>query len=267
MEGTLTQHDNVPSQHVAPRHVTIWLPPGYEDGSRRYPILYMHDGQNLFDTATAYGGETWGVAETMTQLIAAGTVPPTIVVGVWNTENRWQEYMPQRPLTTLANPSMLAKLKHKFTGPLLADAYLRFLVTELKPFIDHTYRTQPQRAATTIMGSSMGGLISLYALCEYPDIFSGAGCVSTHWPAGDGIVVDTLAAALPAPGRHKLYFDYGTITLDAEYEPYQQRVDAIMTAAGWRNGQDWITRKFEGAAHNEISWRARVHIPLAFLLG
>jgi predicted alpha/beta superfamily hydrolase len=113
----------------------------------------------------------------------------------------------------------------------------------------------------------MGALISLYALTEYPDVFGGAGCVSIHWPLGDGLMVDYLARKLPPAGSHRLYFDYGTATLDAGYEPYQRRVDALLGAARWRQGTDFLTVRAEGAPHNERAWRARVAVPLAFLLG
>ena len=112
----------------------------------------------------------------------------------------------------------------------------------------------------------MGGLISAYAICEYPEVFGGAGCVSIHWPLGDGLIVDWFARHLPKPGSHRLYFDFGTETLDAAYEPYQRRVDAIMRAAGYTEGRDWLTLKFAGAAHSEKSWRERVDLSLAFLL-
>lgn len=257
-----------PSDHVIPRQVDVWLPPGYEtEADGRYPVLYMHDGQNLFDPATSTLQIDWGIDEALARLIAAGAVPPTIVVGVWCTARRVREYLPQRPFATPIGQQKLQELPADFQGELLADAYLRFLVGELKPFIDAHYRTRPEREATTIMGSSMGGLISLYALCEYPDVYAGAGCVSTHWPVGDGLVVDALAGMLPPPGRHKFYFDFGTETLDALYEPYQLRADAIMAAAGYTPGVDWLTRKFPGAAHDEAAWRARVDIPLTFLLG
>ena len=112
----------------------------------------------------------------------------------------------------------------------------------------------------------MGGLISIYAICEYPDRFAGAGCMSTHWPAAGGIVVDYLANALPEARGHRLYFDYGTATVDALYEPYQEEVDQILIAKGYRQGEDWVTLKFDGAEHGERAWRERVHIPLEFLL-
>jgi predicted alpha/beta superfamily hydrolase len=153
---------------------------------------------------------------------------------------RWPEYLPQRPFTTPAGQQQLVQIRAEFQekfGTAVAaphsDNYLRFLVQELKPFIDATYRTRPEREATFIMGSSMGGLISLYALCEYPDVFAGAGCVSTHWPAVNGVILPYLQERLPAPGRHKLYFDYGTETLDAEYEPYQLEVDALLRQHGY----------------------------------
>jgi enterochelin esterase-like enzyme len=117
------------------------------------------------------------------------------------------------------------------------------------------------------MGSSMGGLVSLYAVCQYPELFGGAGCLSTHWPAVGAVIDGYLTTALPSPGRHRFYFDYGTATLDSLYEPYQQRVDAVLATRGYTSGRDWITRRFEGAEHNEAAWRERLHIPLRFLLG
>ena len=117
------------------------------------------------------------------------------------------------------------------------------------------------------MGSSMGALISLYAVTEYPDVFGAAGCVSVHWPIGDGLVADHLARHLPPRGTHRFYFDHGTVTLDAGYATYQRRVDAMLRAAGWREGRDFMTYVDAGAAHDERAWRARVDVPLEFLLG
>ncbi|MBN1488207.1 MAG: alpha/beta hydrolase [Anaerolineae bacterium] len=265
---TLVRHADFQSEFVTLRHVDVWLPPGYVNNKHaRYPVLYMHDGQNLFDPTISYGGVDWGIDEALIRLIEEKRVPEIIVVGMWNTDRRWREYMPQKPLDTPAAAIIKAQFIQEQGGDLFADRYLRFIVEEVKPFIDATYKTLPQQEKTFVMGSSMGGLISLYALCEYPHVFAGAGCISTHWPAGDGIVVDYLAEMLPKPGAHKLYFDYGTETLDAQYEGYQQRVDAILREVGYREGSNWITRKFVGAEHSERSWRTRVHIPLEFLLG
>ncbi len=266
--GQLLRYTAFPSENIKPRPVDIWLPPGYDDDSgARYPVIYMHDGQNLFEPGLAFAGVDWGIDEAIVRLMDAGTTEGAIVVAPWNSARRRSEYMPQKPL---AMPAMREQARHfaAENGALpFSDLYLRFLVEELKPFVDATYRTRPGRDTTCVMGSSMGGLISLYALCEVPKVFGAAACVSTHWPIGDEPLVDWFGAALPAPGRHRIYFDYGTETLDAQYEPYQARMDERMATAGYRRGVDWETRTFEGAEHSEVSWRARAEIPLAFLLG
>lgn len=268
MSGYFHTYDTFKSDYVHPRHIDVWLPPGYKaDDSGRFPVLYMHDGQNLFDPATAHGGETWEIDAAIERLANAGTIPPVIVVGIWNTPLRWPEYTIPAPFAAAENSAQLqAAFEAERGSPPIGDAYLRFIVEEVKPFIDAHYRTRPDRAHTFVMGSSMGGLISLAALCTYPDIFGGAGCLSTHWIAEQGILVDYLPQMLPQPGAHRLYFDHGTVTPDAQYPPYQARVDAMMRAAGYTEGKDWITRVFEGAEHSEPAWRARVHIPLTFLL-
>lgn len=266
--GRLLRYDAFASLKVAPRNIDVWLPPGYDrDPARRYPVLYMHDGQNLFDPASSYGGIDWGIDETMTRLVAGGRVRPAIVVGIWNTPARFSEYMPQQAITGPTVAAGVDGIAPIAAGDLHADLYLHFMVEELKPFIDDHYRTLPGSGDTFVMGSSMGGLISLYALAEYPRVFGGAGAVSTHWPAGDGAMVDWFAAHLPDPGAHRLYFDHGTATLDAAYAPYQSRMDAALRAAGYEEGRNWTTRRFEGAAHDERAWRARVEVPLQFLLG
>ncbi len=261
------RHDPFLSQYVQSRPVDVWLPPAYDESEARYPVIYMHDGQNLFDPTTSYSGVDWGIDEALTGLIDGGVIASAIVVGVWNTgENRWREYMPEKFVRRSLKQRLRALFFTRLRGVPYSDAYLKFLVGEVKPFVDSLYRTLPDRANTFVMGSSMGGLISLYAVEEYPDVFGGAGCVSTHWPAGGDDLVDALAAALPPPGAHRLYFDYGTETTDAEYEPYQQRMDHYLELAGYTRGADWLTEKFPGAAHSEAAWRERVEIPLRFLL-
>ena len=264
--GVVKRHENFSSKFVNSRNIDIWLPAGYDENkSKRYPVLYMHDGQMLFDATTTWNQQEWGIDETMTRLISGGSIREAIVVGVWNTPQRFVEYMPQKAVTE-------ATVRPLKDGPvfrreqIISDNYLKFLVYELKPFVDATYRTLRRRNATFIMGSSMGGLISAYAMSEYPNIFGGAGCVSTHWPAGDGIVIDYLKKHLPDARTHKFYFDYGTETLDADYEPYQLKMDAVMRKAGYKEGKNWLTKKYVGAAHTETAWSQRVEVPLTFLL-
>lgn len=262
----LERYADFESAHVAPRHIDVWLPPGYARGEERYPVIYMHDGQNLFDPEMAFIGVDWAIDRAMTALIDQGLTRGAIIVGIWNTELRRREYMPEQPLNTPADAAILAGISQFIAGPPLSDAYLRLLVEEVKPLIDAGYRTLTGRDHTFVMGSSMGGLISLYALCQYPQIFGAAACVSTHWPAGGIHLVEAMAAALPPPGEHRLYFDFGTATVDASYEPYQRHMDRLLESAGYLQGRDCLTRKFPGAEHSERAWRERAAIPLGFLL-
>jgi predicted alpha/beta superfamily hydrolase len=264
--GTLLRYESFPSRLVASRKVDVWLPPGYDrDTARRFPVLYAHDGQNLFEPATSFGGGEWGLDETLTRLVAEGRVRPAIVVGVWNTSKRYQEYMPQKAVPG-GRIDGLDGLPVIARGEILSDAYLRFLVTELKPFVDSRYRTRPDRDGTLVMGSSMGGLVSAYAISEYPQVFGAAACLSTHWPAGDGVAIDYLEGHLPDPRTHRIYFDRGTRTLDALYGPFQDRMDEVMRRSGWTPDGNWVTRTFEGADHSEASWSQRAEVPLVFLL-
>ena len=242
----------------------------------------MHDGQNLFDKATAGYGMEWEVDEHLDRLIRAKQVRPTIVVGIWNTPKRLQEYVPAKAFAHLP-PTYMDRVRGLYGGDPLSDGYLKFIVRELKPRIDRQFRVKTDRSNTVIMGSSMGALISLYAIDEYPKVFGGAGMMSTHWPLflpveGQKEISDAeyeavssafdryLAPALPSPATHKLYFDHGTETLDAIYARYQKRVDAVVARRGYRQGRNWISRNFPGQKHNEISWASRVDVPLRFLL-
>jgi predicted alpha/beta superfamily hydrolase len=266
--------ENVQSEYVDERNVDIWLPPSYfVEEVKKYPVLYMHDGQNLFDTTVAYGGVTWGVADWVKKMSVQNKIPEVIVVGIWNTPKRYLEYMPNKPFSMMDTTLQKALIAEYGATP-LGDQYLKFIVNELKPMIDSTYRTLPDQKNTFIMGSSMGGLISSYAITEYPDIFRGAGCLSTHflgsWKNGGHKFSDGFARYfsenLPSPKNHKYYFDYGTGNLDNLYEPHQLKIDSVMEKAGYLKGQNWVTFKFEGAGHNEAAWQERLHIPLNFLL-
>lgn len=262
----LIRHENFTGTRMAPRHLDVLLPPGYGEGDGRYPVLYMHDGQNVFRDEDAGYGVCWGVGQALEGVVASGEAPPAIVVGIWNNGlMRYPEYRPAKPFLALSDRARQV-VTAGLGGMPVSDDYLAFIVNEVKPFIDATYRTRPGRDHTTIMGSSMGGLISLYAICEYPEVFGGAGCVSTHWPAVEGVIAPYLVETLPDPATHRLYFDHGTDTLDALYQPTQAMVDAVVMGAGYCRDVNWVTRKFPGTAHDERSWAQRVWIPLRFLL-
>lgn len=149
----------------------------------------------------------------------------------------------------------------------MAGTYLKLIVEEIKPLIDGDFRTLPERQNTFIIGSSMGGLISLYALMEYPMVFGGAGCFSTHWPILGQFIAPYLRKYLPEAGAHKLYFDYGTGGNDAQYAPYQAEIDDILREKGYTPLTDWMTQVAPGAIHHEKAWRSRIHLALRFFLG
>ena len=136
---------------------------------------------------------------------------------------------------------------------------------DLKPFIDTRFKTKKGRESTFIAGSSMGGLLSAYAICEYPEVFGGAACFSTHWPPLEGVFLEYLKSNLPDPATHKIYFDHGTEGLDGEYEAFQMIADSAMKARGYEHSENWITMKFEGAGHIEKEWHSRFHIPMELL--
>jgi predicted alpha/beta superfamily hydrolase len=264
--GYLIRYESFGSDFIEPRNLDVWLPPGYTgDPEVRFPVIYMHDGQNLFDPGISYIGVDWGVDEAVNRL-SEENGSGAIIVGIWNNEHRWRDYMPQEPLETSQGWAVRKRMIERVGEPPASDRYLRFLVEEVKPLIDATYCTMSDRAHTFTMGSSLGGLISLYALVRYPQVFGGAGCVSTAWSVGGKMLVDYFGAVLPWAGKHRLYFDYGTEGLDAGYESLQLRMDARMAARGFTRGQDWLTEKFPGAEHSERAWRARVDVPLRFLL-
>jgi enterochelin esterase-like enzyme len=290
--GHIERIESMPSDHVLPRHVDVWLPEGY-DPSKSYPVIYMHDGQMLFDSSITWNRQAWLVHEVVQRMTDEGIVDPCIVVGVHNAGVlRTYEYFPGKPFTRLPAEfremmvhHMPEEVKEIIAGlkgddspqtleKPLSDDYLRFLVHELKPLIDSRYSTKTGPEHTIVMGASMGGLISWYALCEYPEVFGGAGCLSTHWPAASETPDDPVPQAfyaylrehLPLPGRHRFYFDYGTATIDSLYEPYQVQADIVMREAGYGEF-NWLTCRFEGDPHNEIAWNGRLHIPLEFLMG
>jgi enterochelin esterase-like enzyme len=278
--GKVIRLNKLSSAFITSRNVDIWLPNHYSN-EKSYAVIYMHDGQMLFDGNETWNKQEWGVDEAATALMEEGRTRDFIVVGIWNIpESRHADYFPQKPLESLSATALEyikeAQVKRGGTTNEFksnADAYLKFIVTELKPLIDKTFNTKTDAQNTFMAGSSMGGLISIYALCEYPEIFGGVACMSTHWPGIFAMEKNPIPQAfynylknnLPSPETHKIYFDHGTATLDAMYPPLQAEVDVIMKDKGF-DEDSWLTLKFEGADHSENAWRERLHLPLTFLL-
>ncbi len=276
--GTLLRITDFPSEYIPPRKVDIWLPANYSE-EKKYAVLYMHDGQMLFDGNITWNNQEWMVDEISTNLMNDSITKEFIVVAPYNINDlRHSEYFPQKPFESLperAQDSLFEMAKNdnfKF-DTLNSDNYLKFLVKELKQYIDDNYSVYTNRENTFIAGSSMGGLISMYAICEYPKVFGGAACLSTHWPGAHPSDNDLIPDAffsymekeIPSPRNHKLYFDYGTETLDKFYPKYANKVNKIFKDKGY-DKSNFRNLKFEGADHSEVSWQKRLDIPLTFLL-
>ena len=278
--GKIIEYKNFKSEIIGERTVRIWLPENYNP-KVKHQVLYANDGQMLWDENITWNKQEWKLDENLGKLIREKKIKPTIVVAIDNADkNRHSEYFPQKPFESLSQKkqdSLYNLFRNKdqslFKGKIYSDEYLKFLVKELKPFVDKNYSTYTDAPHTFMMGSSMGGLISMYAICEYPEVFGGAICMSTHWPgifASENNPIplafrNYLKANLPNPKTHKIYFDFGTETLDKLYEPYQIKVDEIMKAKKFGK-KNWQTLKFEGEDHSEKSWAKRLSIPLAFML-
>jgi enterochelin esterase-like enzyme len=282
VSGKIERMENFKSNYVTERNIDVWLPENYSS-SKKYNVLYMHDGQMLYDPEMAWNKQAWNVDDVLTKLVTENKIQDVIVVGIWNGGiTRHIDYFPQKAFESLTQSQQDSIYKaNRSNGQSVfnnqkvnSDNYLKFIVKELKPIIDKKYSVYTDVKHTFIAGSSMGGLISMYAICEYPKVFGGAACLSTHWPGIFAVENNPIPNAffeylkkhLPNPKNHKIYFDYGTATLDAMYEPFQLKVDEIMKAKGF-TFQNWSTQKFEGEEHSEKSWNKRLHIPIEFLLG
>lgn len=270
-QGRFVDLGALQSKYIAPTKVVIWLPPGYDASEQKYGVVYMHDGQNLFDPKRSNFNKVWAADKSAMRLIEAKAVKPFIIVGIDQPgEDRGRQYFP-RVMADLLSPAVRDKLASQGNGkPIISDQYLKFIVDELKPKIDREYRTLRDRKHTAIAGSSMGGLISLYAITKYPKVFGTAGAVSTHLPLGNPNWTpeerDDIFAAwqtyvkqeLGKPKDRRIWFDHGTETLDAFYQPYQENLDAALLANGWKKGVDFSSKVYAGTPHEENAWAARM---------
>lgn len=276
--GKLYRLDSLPSKYITPRPVDVWLPENYSK-EKQYAVLYMHDGQMLFDSSSTWNKQEWKVDEWASKLMHEEKLKHFIVVAIHNIpKERWQDLFPQKAFQYLSDEDkiLINKQKNniKQNSELNGDNYLKFLVEELMPIVHSEFSTHKNKDNTFVMGSSMGGLMSMYAICEYPQVFGGAACLSTHWPGAQPIENNPLPRAifkymenkLPKPLNHKIYFDYGTETLDAHYPKYAPTVTQILVHKGYSD-INYKNLKFEGTDHSENSWNKRLDISLTFLLG
>jgi enterochelin esterase-like enzyme len=250
--GDLRVHRKLQSSILGnERNLIVYLPPGYEHTERRYPVLYLHDGQNLFDESTSYAGVEWQLDEAAQRLISDGRIEPLIIVGIYNTPDRSAEFTPPP------------------TGR--ADEYARFIVEEVKPFVDRLYRTRSDRDGTGIGGSSMGGLPTLYAAKAHPDVFSKVALLTPFLRVDGEPVAATLNVQSGWLKGMRVWLDMGPSP--AKYYPGEDPVGdaralvAMFESAGLVSGVDYRFVEVTNGEHNEASWQTRVPDVLMFLYG
>lgn len=239
------------------RTILVYLPPGYEKNvNERYPVLYMHDGNNVFDVVGSANNMEWTADETAERLIQEKAIQKLIIVAIYNTENRFKEYTP---------------FVDKNYGGGDGDKYLAFIVDTVKPFIDKTYRTQADRGHTSICGSSLGGLISLYALQKYPDVFGSAGVVSPALWWSERQMLKILPADYKRPIR--IWVDIGTGEGKTDGTPGRvvravedaRALVKLLEEKKLKRGEEFAYLEVENGSHNERAWASRFDQVLKYL--
>lgn len=268
-QGSIEVVSDFQSDFVENRPVEFWLPPNY-DPKNKYDVLIMHDGQNLFDANKTWNKQEWKLDEWASKLILENELSSFIIIGIHNSgKNRWNDYFPEKAYDFVKD----AKYLNDNKPALYADLYLKYIVDELIPFVKSKYLKSSDDFRIVIGGSSMGGLISMYAAFEYPEIFDGAICMSTHWPGA--FVIDNnplpdaifkyMSQNIPKSKAKTFYFDYGDQGLDKNYPQYSKRVDSVFINNGYSEN-NFKNLYFKNTSHNEDSWSKRVDIPLKFTL-
>jgi len=244
VRGTIKYYHNFDDPGLKyTRDVKVWLPPSYyRSPNKRYPVLYAHDGQNIFSPNTIYSGE-WRMDEMADSLMRIGKIEEFIIVGIDNTKDRWVEY----------------------SGTPEGMAYINFIIHNLKPFIDAHYRTKPDRNNTAAIGSSMGGLISFYMIWLHPEVFGKAACLSSGFAYDDGHIIDKVASSANKIPAIRLYMDCGDQDIDKIFLPDNDRMETLL--ANKHPEVKLMYKVYKGAVHNEYAWAKRLDIPFIYLFG
>jgi predicted alpha/beta superfamily hydrolase len=269
--GQLRKHEQLRSRFLRNnRDLIVYVPPGYDDQPfTRYPILYMQDGQNLFDRATSFGGQDWNVHGAADHMIGIGAVRPLIIVGIYNTgKSRVHEYTP---------------IKSPKLGGGRADRYAKFLIEEVMPFIQREYRVNGDPRVTGIGGSSLGGLLALYLGLKHPQMFGKIAALSPSVWWHQSMIMQFAASVMlrlpqrkrsifrlrsskpgPEAPRPRIWLDIGTKE-GPRIVPDVERFRDILLQKGWREGEDLHYERVEGGEHNELAWSQRIGRVLQFL--
>lgn len=278
--GRLYVSTAMPCAPLPEREVFVWTPDGWS-GESPLPVLYVQDGQNLFDARRVPYGAAWEIDACLSRLIARGAAPPILVVGVACAENRLAEYAPH-PILQRASPHTRAAVDAAWGRLPPAGAYAALVVERIKPVIDRAFPTRRDPGSTFILGSSMGGVAALECLARHPDVFGGVAALSAHLSLlpVDGtetmprdFAADIASAVgafaqdqMPPSGRHRIWLDRSELDIDRHYGPSHDALVAALIAKGYRPGVDLMRRAFPGVGHNEAAWRDRLDEVLTFLL-
>ncbi len=279
--GSLFVRRAVAGQDLLPRDLFVWVP-DHRAPPGGFPVLYMQDGQNLFDARLVPFGTAWEIDRSISRLADAGAIEPAIVVGLASTGARFTEYAPVLLLDRLS-PAARGAVEAAWGGPAQSAAYARFVVEVVKPLIDAHFPTRAAASATFVGGSSLGAVAALEILARYPDRVAGAVCLSAHFsllpvteaePLPDGFAEDVTAAVadfadncLPRAGRHAIWIDRSAQGIDRFYGPTHAAIIAALSRCGFVDGADLAARCYPDVGHDEAAWRARIDDALAFLLG
>ena len=244
--GSVFYYKSLEWSGIKSRDVIVWLPPDYEENiNTRYPVLYMHDGQNIFDPKTSSFGIDWQMDEAATKLIYENKIAPLIIVGIYNTVDRSSEY------------------KNTDTG----FVYMDFIINKLKPLIDKNYRTKPDRENTVTGGSSLAGLISFMLPWEHPEIFSKAICVSSALKINNIDYISQVEKYKGDKKNIKIYFDIGGIGIEEKLKPGIDEMIKTLLSKGFELNNDLYFIKDQEAEHNESAWAKRLPKALELFFG
>ena len=226
------------------RDIIIWLPPSYQSGFKDYPVIYMHDGQNLFNPNTSFIGYDWKVDETVNRLIKKNLIDEVIVIGIYNTRDRLKEY-------------------NYFEEK--GKQYANFIIKELKPYIDYKYRTLATNYNTAIIGSSMGGLISFQLSWYYPEVFAKCAALSSSFWVNERRIFEIVKNDTKPKKNLNIYIDCGS--LEKELIADTNRMINLLETIGYKKESNLYYHIEKGGVHSEVDWAKRLEIPLTYLFG
>jgi len=279
--GQLFVRRGFTSRDLLARDLFVWVPDNPAP-SAGFPVLYLQDGQNLFDAQLVPFGTAWEIDRSMSQLADARRLAPAIVVGIASTGARFTDYAPASILNQLPDAARGA-VESLWGGTARSDVYAALVVEDVKPLIDAHFPTSPETDSTFLGGSSLGAVAALEILTRYPDRVAGAACLSAHLsllpvtetePLPDHFAADVTRAVsyfattrVPPAGRHALWIDRSALGIDRFYEPSHAALASALHGLGYVDGVDLTMRCYPGVGHDEDAWRARLNDTLVFLLG